>query len=89
MVARCEAASCRSFLRDLRGEPTAGVPDDRLRANAVRYRSGRPDDPALRERLRALARERRRFGYRLLIIFLRREGFVVNHERLPKSGCAS
>jgi hypothetical protein len=29
-----------------------------------------------------LARERRRFGYRRLLIFLRREGFVVNHKRL-------
>jgi putative transposase len=48
----------------------------------VRYRSRRPDDPRLRERLRALARERRRFGYRRLLIFLRREGFVVNHKRL-------
>jgi putative transposase len=48
----------------------------------VRYRSRRPDDPALRERLRALARERRRFGYRRLLIFLHREGFVVNHKRL-------
>jgi putative transposase len=48
----------------------------------VRYRSRRPDDPRLRERLRALAHERRRFGYRRLIVFLRREGFVVNHKRL-------
>jgi putative transposase len=48
----------------------------------VRYRSRRPDDPALRERLRALAQERRRFGYRRLLIFLRREGFIVNHKRL-------
>jgi putative transposase len=36
----------------------------------------------LRERLRVLARERRRFGYRRLLIFLRREGFGVNHKRL-------
>jgi hypothetical protein len=35
---------------------------------------------ALRERLRVLAR--RRFGYRRLLIFLRREGFVVNHKRI-------
>jgi putative transposase len=48
----------------------------------VRYRSRRPDDARLRERLLALARERRRFGYRRLLIFLRREGFVVNHKRL-------
>ena len=39
----------------------------------VRYRSRRPDDPRLRERLLALAKERRRFGYRRLLIFLRRE----------------
>jgi putative transposase len=48
----------------------------------VRYRSRRPDDPGLRARLLALAKERRRFGYRRLHIFLRREGFVVNHKRL-------
>ena len=48
----------------------------------VRYRSRRPDDPKLRERLVALARERRRFGYRRLLVFLRREGFTVNHKRL-------
>jgi putative transposase len=48
----------------------------------VRYRSRRTDDMALRERLRALARERRRFGYRRLHVLLRREGFVVNHKRL-------
>ena len=48
----------------------------------VRYRSRRLDDRKLRERLVTLARERRRFGYRRLLIFLRREGFVVNHKRL-------
>jgi putative transposase len=48
----------------------------------VRYRLRRPDDRVLRDRLRALARERRRFGYRRLLIFLRREGFAVNHKRL-------
>jgi len=26
-----------------------------------------------------VARERRRFGYRRLLVFLRREGFVLNH----------
>jgi putative transposase len=48
----------------------------------VRYRSRRIDDAVLRERLRTLARERRRFGYRRLHVLLRREGFVVNHKRL-------
>ncbi len=48
----------------------------------VRYRARRPDDSALRLRLRALAHERRRFGYRRLHVLLRREGFQVNHKRL-------
>ena len=40
----------------------------------IRYRSVRPDDSALRDRLRGLAQERRRFGYRRLFILLRRDG---------------
>jgi putative transposase len=40
----------------------------------IRYRSIRPDDSALRDRLRGLAQERRRFGYRRLFILLRRDG---------------
>ena len=48
----------------------------------VRYRSRRADDSSLRARLRALAHERRRFGYRRLHQFLQREGFRVNHKRL-------
>lgn len=40
------------------------------------------NDGVLRTRLKALAAERRRFGYRRLHILLRREGFVVNHKKL-------
>ena len=40
----------------------------------IRYRSSRPRDAALRGRLRDLANERRRFGYRRLFVLLRREG---------------
>lgn len=40
----------------------------------VRYQSCRPPETALRNRLRDLANERRRFGYRRLFILLRREG---------------
>src|SRR5262249_167908 len=61
----------------------AGVQDDRLCAHdgAVSLTpSG--GDTELRERLRALAHERRRFGYRRLHVLLRREGFIVNHKRL-------
>lgn len=51
---------------------------------SMRYRSIRPDDAALRTRLRELARERRRFGYRRLLILLRREGTNVNHKKLRR-----
>jgi len=47
-----------------------------------RYRSKRPDDAALRERMRELANERRRFGYRRLHVLLRREGFELNAKKL-------
>jgi putative transposase len=40
----------------------------------IRYRSRRPPETELRARLRDLANERRRFGYRRLFILLRREG---------------
>jgi putative transposase len=48
----------------------------------MRYEAIRQDDPVLRERLKELARVRRRFGYRRLHVFLRREGHEVNHKRL-------
>ena len=37
---------------------------------SVRYQATRPDDGALRDRLKALAQERRRFGYRRLHVLL-------------------
>jgi putative transposase len=53
-----------------------------LSRSTCRYRSRRPDDEELRERLRDLAHRRPRFGYRRLGIFLRREGYRINHKRL-------
>jgi putative transposase len=50
----------------------------------VRYRSRRPDDASLRRRMRELAAERRRFGYRRLHILLRREGLVLNRKRTQR-----
>jgi putative transposase len=47
-----------------------------------RYRSSRQDDADLRMRLRELAAERRRFGYRRLHLLLKREGFQVNWKKL-------
>ncbi|WP_271612376.1 IS3 family transposase [Bradyrhizobium sp. CCBAU 21362] len=48
----------------------------------VRYRSSRPPDVALRGRLRDLANERRRFGYRRLFVLLRREGEASGINRI-------
>ncbi len=51
---------------------------------SIRYTSCRPDDGPLRERLKALAHERRRFGYRRLHVLLRREGHGVNRKRVQR-----
>ena len=53
-----------------------------LPACTLRYVSRRPDDTKLRQRLRELAQERPRFGYRRLAVMLRREGMVVNLKRV-------
>lgn len=53
-----------------------------LDPKTYRYASRRGDDVVLRVRLKALASERRRFGYRRLHILLKREGVVLNHKKL-------
>jgi putative transposase len=50
--------------------------------SSCRYQPRRPEENALRERLRELAAERRRFGYRRLAVLLRREGWGVNWKRV-------
>lgn len=54
------------------------------RATARYRRRTRGDEAALRQRLRELAGERPRFGYRRLHVLLRREGIVVNHKRVAR-----
>ena len=51
---------------------------------SVRYRSTRDDDAELREKLRELANQRRRFGYRRLHILLRREGVMINRKKTDR-----
>ncbi|MFC4296413.1 IS3 family transposase, partial [Novosphingobium tardum] len=51
---------------------------------SVRYRSTRDDDADLREKLRELANQRRRFGYRRLHILLRREGVMINRKKTQR-----
>lgn len=52
--------------------------------SVYRYRPKEGNDSALRERLRDLAGERRRFGSLRLHILLKREGLVVNHKRTER-----
>ena len=51
---------------------------------SVRYQSGRADDGEIREKLRVLAQERRRFGYRRLHILLRRDGVLINRKKTQR-----
>jgi len=53
-----------------------------LDRSTMRYRCRRPEDTAIRERLRELAAQRRRFGYRRLGWMLAREGHTINHKKL-------
>jgi putative transposase len=53
-----------------------------IEPKTYRYAARRPDDGQVRARLRTLASERRRFGYRRLHILLAREGLRLNHKRL-------
>ena len=53
-----------------------------LEPKTYRYASKRSGDGEIRARLRVLAGERRRFGYRRLHILLAREGVRLNHKRL-------
>ncbi len=50
----------------------------------IRYRSRRGEDAALREKLRELAQQRRRFGYRRLHILLRRDGIIINRKKTQR-----
>ena len=50
--------------------------------SSVRYRSVRPDDTDLRKAMKAVATERRRFGYRRVHVMLERQGWQVNQKKL-------
>jgi len=53
-----------------------------LHAKTYRYVTRRSDDAAVRARLRELASQRRRFGYRRLGLLLGREGIKLNEKKL-------
>jgi len=52
--------------------------------STVRYQSKRPDDSDLREEIKLVAKERRRFGYRRIQVMLERKGIFMNHKKLRR-----
>ena len=56
----------------------------RIDRSTVRYTSPRPDDAPLREAMKAVAAERRRFGYRRIHVMLDRQGIVMNQKKLRR-----
>jgi putative transposase len=50
--------------------------------STARYRSRRPVNATLRDRMREHAALRPRYGYRRIHILLRRDGFAVNHKQV-------
>ena len=52
--------------------------------SVIRYETRRDDDAGLREKLRDLAHQRRRFGYRRLHILLRQGGITINRKKTQR-----
>ena len=52
--------------------------------STVRYRSVRIDDAELRDAIKRVSRDRRRFGYRRIHVMVEREGYRVNHKKLRR-----
>jgi putative transposase len=52
--------------------------------SSVRYQPKRGNDAELRDAIKRVARERRRFGYRRINVMLQREGIHMNHKKLRR-----
>ena len=52
--------------------------------STVRYEPKRPDDAELRDQVKQIASERRRFGYRRIHVLLEREGIHLNLKKLRR-----
>jgi putative transposase len=77
-----QARACR--LVSLRRE--IGPPDrflTLLSPKTVR-RTSEPDNPDIRVKMREIAEQRRRFGYRRIGVMLAREGITMNHKKLRR-----
>lgn len=70
-----------------------GLPERRacrlaeLNRSTYQYEMQAQDDGGLRTRIRELAEQNRRYGYRRLWVLVRRDGQVVNHKRIYRVYC--
>ena len=55
-----------------------------LDTSAFHYRSRRPDQAALKERIKDICETRVRYGYRRVHVMLRREGWFVNQKKVRR-----
>lgn len=76
VVERIQAAKGMSQRRAIR---FTGFP-----SSTIRYKGVRPPQEQLRERIKALATEHPRWGYRMIHELLRREGWPVNRKRVQR-----
>ena len=56
----------------------------RVDRSTMRYSSRRSDDTDLRDAIKRVSRERRRFGCRRIHVMIAREGFEVNHKKVRR-----
>ena len=52
--------------------------------STVRYQAKRDDDAEQRRAIKRIAKERRRFGYRRILVMLEREKIFMNHKKLRR-----
>ena len=55
-----------------------------LSTSTWHYKTKPNENPLIRQRLRDIAGERRRWGYRQMHEILRREGIIINHKRTER-----
>jgi putative transposase len=81
-TARREAAEFLAREREVSVQHACGLIE--LSRSSYYHKPARPDDEALRTAIRKVAEERRRWGYRRIVVKLRREGWSDNHKRIGR-----
>lgn len=81
-TARREAAGFLAEERSVSVQHACGLMG--LSRSSYYHEPARPDDGALRVAIRRVAEQRRRWGYRRIVVKLRREGWPDNHKRIGR-----